>query len=594
MKNKKLLLWIALLVMAIIPIYAQQYDSEKDFQIDWDTKVEGGVIITRYIGSKKEVRIPPSIQNNPVTGIRESAFWHNSNITRVIIPNSVTSIGNRAFSNCESLTSVTIGNGVTSIGNGAFYSCKSLTSVTIGNSVTSIGDEAFSNCGSLTNITIPNGVTSIGNMVFSNCTGLTGIIIPDSVTSMGGGAFSYCNKLTSVIIGKGITSLNLFITWNGHYGSFQNCTSLTSVTIGNGVTIIGDNAFFNCTNLTNVIIPDSVTSIWSEAFASSGLTSITIPDSVTSVGSSAFKCGLTSVTFQGTIAQRGYWSSEGISSEAFPGDLGEKYYAADGGPGTYTRFPGGEVWKKTQSVSQPAASQQTTTQTASATSSQGTTQKLVAGTSGLWYELIETNNEKYYAVVKGTVGIGDVVIPASYNNLPVRLIDNSAFSGRSDLTSITIPDSVTSIGSSAFSGCNNLNITWYYNPALTNHNFRNYLKNVIISASVTSIENSAFAYCTNLTSVTIPASVTSIGDYAFASSGLTGVTIPANVTSIGDSAFAYCTSLTSVTFQGNIDSDKFNNKAFNELGDLRAKYLKGGIGTYTRPKGKTTWTRQKG
>jgi len=61
MKNKKMVLWIALIVIAIIPIYAQQYDSEKDFEIERDANVKGGVIITKYIGTKKEVRIPPSI-----------------------------------------------------------------------------------------------------------------------------------------------------------------------------------------------------------------------------------------------------------------------------------------------------------------------------------------------------------------------------------------------------------------------------------------------------------------------------------------------------------------------------------------------------
>ena len=107
MKNKKMVLWIALVVMAIIPVYAQQYDSEKDFEIDWDKNVKDGVIITKYVGAKKEVRIPPNIQNNPVTGIGKSAFGYKESITRVIIPDSVTSIGGYAFSGCNSLTSVT-------------------------------------------------------------------------------------------------------------------------------------------------------------------------------------------------------------------------------------------------------------------------------------------------------------------------------------------------------------------------------------------------------------------------------------------------------------------------------------------------------
>ena len=122
-----MVLWIALIITAIIPAYAQQYDSEKDFQIDWDKNVKDGVIINKYIGTKKEVSIPPSIQNYTVTGIGYEAFKDNKNITKVTIPNGVISID--GFSGCTSLTSVTIPNSVTSID--GFSGCTSLTSVTI-------------------------------------------------------------------------------------------------------------------------------------------------------------------------------------------------------------------------------------------------------------------------------------------------------------------------------------------------------------------------------------------------------------------------------------------------------------------------------
>ena len=133
MKNRKRLLCTALIAVLAVTAYAQQYDSEKDFQIDWDANVKDGVVITQYLGTKKEVRIPPAIQNYPVTGIGNGAFSENTNITQVTIPNSVARIGYRAFDRCTSLTSVTIPNSVTTIGEVAFWQCTSLTSVTIPN-----------------------------------------------------------------------------------------------------------------------------------------------------------------------------------------------------------------------------------------------------------------------------------------------------------------------------------------------------------------------------------------------------------------------------------------------------------------------------
>lgn len=174
MKSKITILWIVLLLLTVIPVFAQQYDSEDDFKI---SRVDGGksVIITKYRGSKNEVHIPPKINNLPVIGI-----------------------GREAFFACNSITSVTIPDGVTSIEGQAFACCNNLATVIIPDSVTSMGHSVFTLCIGLISVIIPDSVTRIGSYAFYRCIRLTRVIIPDSVKSMGYNAFYNCTNLNSV------------------------------------------------------------------------------------------------------------------------------------------------------------------------------------------------------------------------------------------------------------------------------------------------------------------------------------------------------------------------------------------------------------
>jgi len=175
------------------------------------------------------------------------------------------------------------------------------------------------------------------------------------------------------------------------------------------------------------------------------------------------------------------------------------------------------------------------------------------------------NSDAYLVTGIGTCTDTDIVIPATYNNLPVTSIGDNAFENCSNLTSITIPNSVTSIGHGAFENCSSLTSITIGNSVTSIGNYAFYscggLTSITIPDSVTSIGMSAFYGCSGLTSITIPDKVTSIGKYAFyGCSGLKSITIPDGVTDIGRYAFSGCNSLENITVAG-------GNKKYYSVGN---------------------------
>lgn len=211
----------------------------------WNTDAEGLVIADVYNGYPVTTIIDKAFQNNTklktisipasVTTIGSYAFSGCSNLTVVNIPDSVVSIGEYVFQNCTNLGSVRWSSKLTSIPRYSFYGDSQLTAVGgIGN-VTSIGDNAFYNCRNLSNITLPSGLTTIGGYAFCYNYSLPDIILPDTVTSIGYEAFYYCTTANTITISDKMTSIPGY--------AFYNCNKVTLVNIPATITSIGSSAF---------------------------------------------------------------------------------------------------------------------------------------------------------------------------------------------------------------------------------------------------------------------------------------------------------------------------------------------------------------
>ena len=439
----------------------------------------------------------------------KNLYVNNEFVTDLVIPDGVKFIGKYSFGNCSSLINVTIPDSVTSIGNNAFWGCSSLTSITIPDSVTSIGNYAFEYCSNLyvvynnsDNLVFEMGSVNNGYIAYyakilidygeatyaedgynytltddgflfrekgskyeliayiggeetvtlpldfngNSCSfyymsGVRNVIIPEGFTAINDYAFWCCYSLVSVTIPDSVTFIG--------ERAFSDCKNLASVVIGNGVTIIGNGAFSGCKSLTNIVIPNSVTSIGNSAFYDcDSLANIVIPDSVTSIDNSTFyDCdSLANIVIPDSVTS--------IGSDAFCNCsslvsvvIGDSVAFIDDCAFYYCyNLASITVEKNNQ-----------------------------------YYKSIDGNlyTKDGSTLVQYAIGKKDTsfVIPDS-----VTTIGSSAFSGCSSLTSVTIPDSVASIGAYAFDGCSSL-------------------VSVVIGDSVTSIDFWAFSGCSSLISV---------------------------------------------------------------------------------------------
>jgi len=283
--------------------------------------------------------------------------------------------------------------------------------------VTSIGNDAFRDCTSLASVTIGDGVTSIGNDAFYKCSSLASVTILGNVTNdWSYSPFSGCTNLATIVLDGEMTKIGARM--------FYGLRSLASVTIPDSVTSIGGCAFQSCISLASVTIPDSVTSIGNGAFYDcSSLASVTIGDGVTRIGEDAFRncTSLASVTIGDGVTD--------IGSSAFSSCSGMTNVALGCGVTNIadTAFYNcGAIEAFSVSGDNPA----------------------FRTVDGL---LLSKDGTLLLFGVNGEVAIPDGVTD----------VGRYAFYGRENLTSVTIPESVERLPTTAFDGCSKLWTAWY-------------------------------------------------------------------------------------------------------------------------------------
>lgn len=486
------------------------------------------------------------------------AMDSNSNISQ---PSYESSYGCLAtFYNCPKLKDVTLAEGIKLLMNRMFLNCTALTSITLPSTLARV-NSAFIGCSGLTEITFPETVVEIGSL--ADCTGLTTLSIPSNV-NVNDFFCTNCTALTSVNF-KGNVGTRISST------SFSGCAALTSVNIPTGVVTIGNNSFDGCASLAQLTMPEPLATIGEYAFRNSGLTGITFQRNLTIIGKYAFDgCkDLVSINFPANVTEiKEYTFNDCVklkNIELPNGLIYIKDYAFNGcaSLGKVT-IPGG-----VQNISPGAFKNSGLTEVILKEGVMSLSNNSFDGCLLLKKVTFPTTMK----TIGGFSNTGIKEIAFAEGATP-EAISDYAFLNCDSLSTITLPNSIKSLGTGAFYDCDTLKtvklptgITKIAKQAFYHCGF---LQSITIPQNVTEIGAEAFAACSKLTTISLPSALTTIGIASFHSTGLTSITLPEGMTTIEPGTFGK-SKLKSIKLSKSLKQITSNNESYN-LGSLPNEY----------------------
>lgn len=478
---KKIFSFICVCMLFAQTVFAADVDPYKGTKgLEYEYHPEWKVAWVNGRGTAKEshIVVPQLVrvggEDFRVNQINQDAFYQDTKLKSIVLPEGLNNIGWGAFDSCMNLTTVVLPQSIETINNFAFYHCKNLTSIDIPANLSYTGLGAFAETGITTPLfndicfmymppsfrgsyEIKAGTEKIGGGAFAFCENLYAIKIPQSVKWIGEGAFWNCTRLSELIIP------NDSIDWLPP-AICKNCSSLRFVKLPSAITEISKEMFNGCINLQSIVIPESVQYIDDDAFSNcEQLTDITLPKGLKNIGDFAFsKCkNLNQITLPNSVEEVG----EGAFNEC------SKFTKPVFNTTVFAYLPAS--YKGEYAVRDGI--------------------KKIAG-----WAFVEAEGITYIKLPNSVVELGTAACCNDYLTVPVFNKNVYAFMPEDYKGAYVIPDGIKVIGAGAFRFCEQMT-------------------SITIPNSVTEIGSKAFEQCYSLRNVVIPSSVTSLAEDAFPS-----------------------------------------------------------------------------